>query len=50
MAKTVLENKWPVYTNKPTENLKFPMIFFDYYLEQILKLAFCSKGGIIGAG
>ena len=32
MKETVVMNKWPVYTNKPAENLKFPMIWLDYYL------------------
>ena len=35
---TVLINKWPVYTNKSTENLKFPMIWLDYYLRQTLSI------------
>ena len=26
MVKAVYVNKWPVHTNKTTENLKFPMV------------------------
>ena len=36
MEKTVYTNK-PVYTNKSTENLKFPVSWLDYYLGQNTK-------------
>ena len=36
MLKMVLKNKWSVYINKSIENLKFPMIWLDYYLGQTL--------------
>ena len=38
MLKMVLKSKWPVYINKSIENLKFPMIWLDYYLGQTLNI------------
>ena len=38
MLKMVLKSKWPVYINKSIENLKFPMIWLDYYLGQTLNV------------
>ena len=40
MLKMDLKNKLSVNINKSIENLKFPMIWLDYYLGQTLRSSY----------